>query len=68
MPSWPDDGGYAGVVRRLDVADENVVHGARLAQHGDDSIEEGDGDDQDADKRLVCVFHNDKTIFQGCQD
>jgi hypothetical protein len=28
-----------------------------LAQYGDNAIEEGYGDDENADKRLVCVLH-----------
>ncbi len=34
------------------------------AQHGNDAIEDGYGDDQDADKRLVCVLHI-QLIFEG---
>ena len=35
-----------------------------LAQHGDHAVEDGYGDDEDADERLVCVLH-DKSIFKG---
>jgi hypothetical protein len=33
-----------------------------LAKHGDNAVEDGYGDDEDADERLVCVLH-DKYIF-----
>ena len=34
-----------------------------LAEHGDDAVEDGYGDDEDADERLVCVLHY-KSIFK----
>jgi hypothetical protein len=35
-----------------------------LAKHGDNAVEDGYGDDEDADERLVCVLHY-KSIFKG---
>jgi hypothetical protein len=35
-----------------------------LAKHGDNAVEDGYGDDEDADERLVCVLHC-KSIFKG---
>lgn len=72
----PDGGCYGRVIRMLDGADEYVVHVAakvtiivawtcgpsRLAQQGDRTIHKSDGDDQDADERLVSVFHNDELL------
>jgi hypothetical protein len=34
--------------------------GPDLGQHGDNTIENSDGDDEDADKRLVSVLHGKK--------
>jgi hypothetical protein len=35
-----------------------------LAQHGDHAVEDRDGDDEDADEWLVCVFHTLLMFFQ----
>jgi hypothetical protein len=35
-----------------------------LAKHGDNAVEDGYGDDEDANERLVCVLHY-KSIFKG---
>ena len=35
-----------------------------LAKHGDNAVEDGYGDDEDADERLVCVLHI-LSIFKG---
>ena len=37
-----------------------------LAEQGDDPIEDGYGDDEDADEWLVCVFHDEWIIFYLC--
>jgi hypothetical protein len=34
-----------------------VVGELGLAQHGDHAVEDGYGDDEDADEWLVCVLH-----------
>jgi hypothetical protein len=35
-----------------------------LGQHGDYTIEDSDGDDEDADKRLVSVLHTNELLQQ----
>ena len=35
-----------------------------LAEHGDNAVEDGYGDDEEADERLVCVLHI-LSIFKG---
>ncbi len=37
---------------------------ASLAEHGDNAVEDGYSDDEDADKGLVCVLHNEYFNFQ----
>jgi hypothetical protein len=56
----PDDGCYGGVVRLLDGADgdHEIAKVAILAQHGDHAVQDRDGEDEDADKRPVSVFHS----------
>lgn len=66
-----DDFGQSGIILRPDRSDVKAVHVAKVgkrvgsAEEGHDTIENGDGDDKDADKRLVCGFHNEYLIFQG---